>query len=166
MLQPYQPLAPSLTQPAAHPRQMASGQPSTSSASSDHVRQRMTNTPRRDNPFELQVRKTLHARGLRYRVDKPLPGITRSRPDVVFPTEKIAVYLDGCFWHSCPTHGTLPITNREWWSSKLAANTERDRRHDRDLKSAGWLVARFWEHEDPPEIADAIEALIKARRAG
>ncbi len=124
----------------------------------------MVNTPRRDTPFEMRVRRILHARGFRYRVDRPMPGVTRSRPDVVFPTERIAVYLDGCFWHSCPIHGTMPAAGREWWAAKLQANIERDRRHGEELEAAGWLAARFWEHEDPHDIADEIAAIVAARR--
>ena len=126
----------------------------------------MTNTPRRDTSFEIQVRRLLHSRGYRYRVDHPLPGITRSRPDLVFPTERVAIYLDGCFWHSCPIHATTPVSGREWWVAKLAANVERDRRHGRELESAGWVAARFWEHEPPSEIVDRIVDLVIARRSG
>ena len=124
----------------------------------------MVNTPQRDTPFEMRVRRILHARGFRYRVDRPMPGVTRSRPDVVFPTERIAVYLDGCFWHSCPIHGTMPAAGREWWAAKLQANIERDRRHTEELEAAGWLAARFWEHEDPHDIVEEIAAIVAARR--
>ena len=125
----------------------------------------MANTPRRDTPFEMQVRRILHARGFRYRVDRSIPGVTRSRPDIVFPTERVAVYLDGCFWHSCPAHGTMPASGQEWWAAKLRTNTERDLRHRGELEAAGWLAARFWEHEDPSSVADEIKALVAARRS-
>ena len=78
--------------------------------------------------------------------------------------EAVAVFLDGCFWHSCPEHGTTPHANREWWVEKLRANFERDRRHDRELTAAGWLALRFWEHEEPATVVDAIERHVRSRR--
>ena len=133
-------------------------------SSSPSVSRRMHNTPQRDTPVEMQVRSRLHRRGLRFRVDRTIPGVTRSRPDLVFTKERVAVFLDGCFWHSCPVHGTTPHANRDWWLEKLAANVERDRRHDRELRTAGWLVLRFWEHEDPTSVVDAIESRVCERR--
>lgn len=133
-------------------------------ASSDLVERRMRNTGQRDTPAELEVRRVLHARGLRYRVDQPIPGVTRARPDIVFPTERVAVFVDGCFWHACPTHGSLPKTNRGWWRRKLEANVERDGRHDRDLEKDDWVVLRFWEHEDAAEVADRVEKAVVGRR--
>ena len=124
----------------------------------------MENTRRRDTPVELEIRRILHGRGLRYRVDCPVAGVTRARPDLVFPTEKVAVFVDGCFWHSCPVHGSQPVANADWWRAKLAANVERDRRHDRELRDAGWVVLRFWEHDDPTKAADEIEATVRRRR--
>ena len=125
-------------------------------ASSEGVRQRMANTRQRDTPAEMGLRRELHRRGFRYRVDLPVPGVSRARPDIVFPRQKVAVFVDGCFWHSCPEHGTMPKKNREWWQAKLAANVERDRRHDEDLEAAGWTVVRVWEHEDVHEAADRV----------
>src|SRR5688572_9108984 len=101
--------------------------------SSDVVTARMKATPRRDTPAELQLRKELHSRGFRYRVDKAIVGVTRGRPDLTFLSEKVAIFVDGCFWHSCPTHGTLPKSNGAWWLQKLNSNRERDRRHDHEL---------------------------------
>lgn len=124
----------------------------------------MQNTPRRDTPFEIAVRKRTHALGLRFRVDHRLPGVTRARPDLVFPGRRVAVFLDGCFWHSCPEHRSTPRTNRDWWIAKLGANVERDERHRSELEAAGWTVLRFWEHEDPAAVAADIEAAV--RRAG
>ena len=122
----------------------------------------MRNTPRRDTPFEIAVRKRTHALGLRFRVDHRLPGVTRARPDLVFPGPRVAVFLDGCFWHSCPEHGTTPQTNRDWWIAKLRANVERDARHRAELEAAGWTVLRFWEHEDPTAVATRIETAVRA----
>lgn len=106
----------------------------------------------------------LHTKGLRYRVDLAIPGVTRARPDIVFRRECVAVFLDGCFWHSCPQHATTPKANGEWWRAKLRANVERDRRHDRDLRAAGWVVCRFWEHEDAAVVATEIERIVRHRR--
>ena len=134
------------------------------SPSSPSVRRRMQNTPRRDTPFEIRVRRLLHAKGLRYRIDQAIPEVTRSRPDIVFRRERVAVFLDGCFWHSCPLHASTPKANREWWRAKLRANVKRDRQHDRELISAGWAVSRFWEHEEAAAIATQIEQVVLKRR--
>jgi DNA mismatch endonuclease, patch repair protein len=102
--------------------------------------------------------------GLRYRVDvRPIAELRR-RADIVFPKERVAVFVDGCFWHGCPEHATTPRANRSWWVEKLAANRRRDRDTDRRLTEAGWTVSRFWEHEDPLEVATRIRALVLAER--
>jgi DNA mismatch endonuclease (patch repair protein) len=95
----------------------------------------------------------------------PLEGV-RSRADLVFGPSKVVVFVDGCFWHSCHDHGTLPKNNREWWRQKLATNEERDRRVDRVLTEAGWAVVRVWEHDDPVAAADRVEILVRTRRSG
>jgi DNA mismatch endonuclease (patch repair protein) len=133
-------------------------------ASSDQVRRRMQATGRRDTPPERVIRQELHSRGLRYRVDRSIPGVTRSRPDIVFPSEKVAVYVDGCFWHSCPQHATVPKQNRDWWVAKLEDNCDRDRRHNAELQAAGWEVLRFWEHEDVREVTFQIVTRVLERR--
>jgi len=113
----------------------------------------------RDTKPEMLLRRALWARGLRYRVDRaPIPGMRR-RADLVFGPSRVAVYVDGCFWHSCPEHATLPKNNREWWREKLAANVRRDRDTDRQLLEAGWQVVRIWEHE---AAALAVERVITA----
>jgi DNA mismatch endonuclease (patch repair protein) len=121
----------------------------------------MENTPQRDTPAEMALRRELFRRGLRYRVDLPIRGVTRARPDIAFPKQKLAVFVDGCFWHSCPEHGTMPKRNRKWWAAKLAANVERDRRHERELAEAGWTTVRVWEHEDPSGAADRVEDTLR-----
>ena len=136
----------------------------TPSPSSESVSRRMRNTPRRDTPAELRVRTLLQASRLPFEVDRSIAGVTRARPDLVFSAERVAVFLDGCFWHSCPEHGTTPSANRRWWIDKLAANVERDRRHDQELGTAGWLVLRFWEHESPEFVAREIECRVRGRR--
>lgn len=125
----------------------------------------MHNTRQRDTPVEMRVRLLLLERRLAFEVDRSIAGVTRSRPDLVFLEERVAVFLDGCFWHSCPVHGTTPHANRGWWLEKLAANVKRDRRHDRELRTAGWLVLRFWEHEDPILVVDTIEDRVRERRS-
>jgi DNA mismatch endonuclease (patch repair protein) len=121
---------------------------------------------RRDTACELEVRRALHAAGFRYRVDRsPIPGM-RSKADIVFPTERIAVFVDGCFWHSCPEHATLPKANAEWWAEKLRRNVERDRAVDATLDAAGWSVVRVWEHERPGAAAARIGDVVMSRRPG
>lgn len=115
--------------------------------------------------MEVEVRRLLHAKGLRYRVDLPIPHLTRSRPDIVFTRQRIAVYIDGCFWHSCPLHRSIPTTNREWWTAKLRANAERDHKHTRELSDGDWKVLRFWEHEEPTSIADSIQSVVIQHRS-
>lgn len=119
---------------------------------------------RRDTRLELAVRTALHARGLRYRVDFRVGrGRSAPRPDIAFTRAKLAVFLDGCFWHRCPVHGTTPATNAQWWKGKLERNVERDRANDRDLNSMGWAVLRFWEHQSTAEIVQAVERVYLER---
>lgn len=104
---------------------------------------------RRDTKPEMALRSALHKMGLRYRVDyPPIPGM-RQRADIVFTKAKVAVFVDGCFWHGCPIHGTWPKANAEWWRVKIEANMQRDAKTNERLREAGWTVIRIWEHEDP-----------------
>ena len=117
---------------------------------------RLSKQKRRDTKPEVALRRALHRRGLRYFVDRaPLKGMRR-RADLVFPKRKVAVYVDGCFWHSCPIHATAPRNNARWWADKLAANVARDRDTDEKLLAEGWRVVRIWEHEDPAVAADRV----------
>lgn len=122
---------------------------------------------RRDTGPEISLRKRLHALGCRFRVDFPLPG-SRRRGDIVFTRRRVVVFIDGCFWHACPLHGTTPKRNRDWWVEKLRGNVERDRRADRELLAAGWTVLRIWEHESIDAATDRVLALVVLRtpRAG
>lgn len=121
---------------------------------------RMRKQRRRDTAPEVALRRELHRRGARFFVDRaPLPGLRR-RADLVFPRKRVAVYVDGCFWHSCPQHATSPKNNAQWWADKLAANVVRDRDTDARLADAGWRVLRIWEHEDPIEAADRVQAAL------
>ncbi len=109
---------------------------------------------------ELAVRKRIHTAGLRYRVDfAPLGG--RRRADIVFTRKRIAVFIDGCYWHGCPQHATFPKRNSDYWLPKLQRNVERDRDTDRLLRKAGWIVLRFWEHERPDDVARRIVAAVR-----
>lgn len=103
----------------------------------------------------------LHANGLRYRVQVPVPGNSRRRIDIAFMRAKIAVFVDGCFWHGCPQHGTRPLANREWWDWKIDRNKARDQDTDRTLEAQGWIVVRVWEHEDPRVEAKKIEKALR-----
>jgi DNA mismatch endonuclease (patch repair protein) len=133
----------------------------TSWASSAAVRKSMQGNKRRDTAPELQIRRLVHAMGLRYRVDaRPLADFNR-RADLVFRGPRIAVFVDGCFWHGCPAHGTKPKTNGEYWSPKIARNKERDAETTDVLIDAGWRVIRTWEHEDPVESAERIAAAVR-----
>lgn len=129
-------------------------------ATSEAARRTMKGNRRRDTAPELAVRRLLHAAGLRYLVDaQPLPGLRR-KADVVFRRQRIAVFIDGCYWHGCPEHGTTPTTNREYWTAKVAANRARDLDTDARLTEAGWQPVRFWEHEPPAEVASQVLRLL------
>ena len=122
---------------------------------------RMRATRQRNTPAEVAIRTELHRRGLRFRLHCAVAPCIRSRPDIVFPRRRVAVFVDGCFWHCCPVHGTRPARNSSWWRAKLDANVERDRRTDAALQAAGWRVVRIWEHELPSEAADRIAAVVR-----
>lgn len=126
------------------------------------TRSRFRAQGRRDTAPEVLLRSELHRRGLRYRVDHPLP-VPRRKGDIVFPRQRVVVFVDGCFWHGCPQHATAPRHNAEWWRRKLGANVERDRDTDARLADAGWVGIRVWEHEDPAAAADLIEAQMRGR---
>jgi DNA mismatch endonuclease (patch repair protein) len=118
----------------------------------------------RDTDTELALRRALHARGLRYRIHRrPLPGVRREA-DVVFGPAKVAIFVDGCFWHGCPDHATWPKRNSTFWKRKIETNQARDRDTDERLVEAGWTSMRVWEHEDPTEAADRITAAVATRR--
>lgn len=125
---------------------------------------RMARVRNRDTSAELAVRRELHRRGRRFYVQRPVLNGRRT-PDLVFTRSRVAVFIDGCFWHSCPLHATKPRRNALWWSEKLARNVERDRKTDADLSAAGWVVVRVWEHESPTAAADRIEAALPPRRS-
>ena len=126
----------------------------------DTVRRQMKAMPRRNTGVELALRRELHRRGLRFRVHiRNLPGT----PDVAFTKARLAVFVDGCFWHRCPDHGTSPKNNSAWWAAKLDGNVRRDRRKDEELVELGWLSLHVWEHEDVDSAADRIEEIWRYR---
>lgn len=128
------------------------------------ARSMRSNAPRDTQP-EQAVRRLVHAAGLRYRVSAPpIKGLRRTA-DLLFRPTKVAVFIDGCFWHSCPEHATSPKVNSDYWLPKLQRNRERDAETNRLLADAGWLVLRFWEHEDPVEVAKTIVETVRERRA-
>lgn len=117
----------------------------------------MRNQKRRDTAAELAIRRLSHARGMRYRVDAPLPlKESRRRADMLFANAKVAVFIDGCYWHACPIHATRPKANADWWADKLAMNVARDRNTDKRLAENGWTVVRIWEHENPEDATNRI----------
>lgn len=127
---------------------------------------RMRANRRRDTRPEVVVRSRLHRAGLRFFVDRPVRLANRTvRPDIVFPRARVAVFIDGCFWHACPEHGTKPRTNADYWTLKLRRNVYRDRAVDAGLAAAGWYAARFWEHEAPEDVAERIAVAVAARLA-
>ena len=145
---------------AGHPKR---DRADTSWASSPGTRRSMQSNKGRDTKPELALRRAVHAMGLRYRVSyRPVPSIRRTA-DLAFTRVRIAVFLDGCFWHGCPEHHTVAKTNADYWASKFEKNRERDRQTDRLLEEAGWTVLRIWEHEDPFEAAARVHALYRSR---
>lgn len=124
----------------------------------------MRRQARKDTAAEIALRRELHRRGLRYRVEYPVPGMPRRRMDIAFTRAKVAVFVDGCFWHACPEHGTNPANNGVWWAEKLRRNVERDRETDAHLETVGWTVLRMWEHESPAGAADDVAKVVLSRR--
>lgn len=114
----------------------------------------------RDTAPELALRHLLHRRGLRYRLDDVPEPTVRCRADIVFRRARVAVFVDGCFWHRCPIHATAPKANAEYWAAKFDRNVARDRRNDAALAAAGWTVVRVWEHEDPRQAADRVASIL------
>ncbi len=124
----------------------------------------MSKARRRDTAPEVALRRRLHAAGLRYRVTFPVPGQRRRTIDIAFTRVRVAVFVDGCFWHGCTSHGTQPAQNSAWWQQKIAANKARDADTDRVLQSLGWAVVRVWEHESPGAAAARVTGLVTTAR--
>jgi DNA mismatch endonuclease (patch repair protein) len=128
---------------------------------SPETTKRMVRTAQRDNARERSLRTELHRRGLRFRLHRKLIEGSRRTVDITFFGSRTAVFLDGCFWHGCPEHGTWPKNNGAWWRTKIEANIERDRDTDQRLRDAGWTVIRVWEHENVVAAADRIERVVR-----
>jgi len=124
---------------------------------------KMSTLARRDTKPELELRRALHRKGLRFRVQLRVPGNRRRTIDIAFTRARLAVYVDGCFWHGCPDHHILPRTNAQWWQWKVELNRKRDSSTDAELAAAGWKVLRFWEHADSEDAADHIMRVYRAR---
>lgn len=123
----------------------------------------MRGNRRRDTKPEMALRKVLHAAGRRYRVDHRIDTPDGSvRTDIVFTRQRLAVFVDGCFWHGCPAHGSRPRSNPAYWNAKIARNRARDRRQTEALTAAGWRVVRVWEHESQEEALARVDAAILA----
>jgi DNA mismatch endonuclease (patch repair protein) len=133
-------------------------------ASSPAALRRMVSQRRANTGPELALRRALHAKGLRFRIHRePLPGLRRSA-DIVFPSERVAVFVQGCFWHGCPHHATWPKANAEWWRQKIDGNRQRDKDTDHRLADAGWVAVRVWEHESIDAAANNILWLVRDRQ--
>lgn len=124
----------------------------------------MKANPGRDTGPEVALRSALHRAGLRFRKDfRVAVGGVRARPDIVFTRRRVAVFMDGCFWHGCPQHGEMPASNRDFWESKISGTRDRDRLQTAALEVAGWTVIRVWEHEP---MADALARIVAAVASG
>jgi DNA mismatch endonuclease Vsr len=139
---------------------------STIKPSSAAVSDRMSRQASRDTAPEVAVRKLLHAAGYRYRLNERVPNMSRRTIDIAFTRAKVAVFMDGCFWHGCPDHATHPKSNAEWWRQKLDRNMARDIETTEHLVAAGWTVLRFWEHEVPTRVADLVAEAVDRKRPG
>lgn len=131
----------------------------------EHVRRQMEKMGRGDTGPEMALRRELHRRGLRFRLHRKIDFDRRRSIDIVFPKEKVAVFVDGCFWHYCPEHAVLPKNNAEFWRAKLEANRSRDVATTRELEACGWRVVRVWEHQHPSDAAAEIDAVVSELRA-
>ncbi|MFJ3747578.1 very short patch repair endonuclease [Streptomyces albidoflavus] len=138
--------------------------PPESTASSLDVRASMRGNRGRDTRPELLLRSLLHRRGLRYRVDTQPIADVRRRADLVFPRDRIAVFVDGCFWHGCPDHYRPAIKNADFWREKINGNRARDAETNERLTAAGWTIIRVWEHDAPAQAADQIEYAVRRKR--
>jgi DNA mismatch endonuclease (patch repair protein) len=124
----------------------------------------MQRVRQRDTSAESALRRELHARGLRYRVQFVVLTRPRRVADIVFVGPKVAIFVDGCFWHGCPLHATWPKSNAEFWRAKIIANQQRDADTTLRLRAGGWKVFRVWAHEEPREVAARIETLVENNR--
>lgn len=132
--------------------------------SSAEAQKRMQRVRQKNTSCESALRRELHARGLRYRIQVPVLTTPRRVADVAFSGLRIAIFVDGCFWHGCPTHATWPKQNAEFWRAKIEANMARDHDTDERLRAHGWKVIRVWAHEEPKIAARRIAHILERRR--
>lgn len=133
-------------------------------ASSLAARKTMQANRGRDTKAEIAVRRFVHAQGLRYRVNAKPEADIRRTADLLFTRARVAVFIDGCFWHGCPEHFSMPATNTDFWSVKIDGNRQRDRETTAMLEARGWTVLRFWEHEIATAVASRIVEVVQERR--
>ena len=133
------------------------------SPSSVGVSARMRRQRRKDTGPEIQLRRALHRLGYRFRVNYPVPERRRRTIDIAFTRAKVAVFVNGCFWHACPEHGSWPQANSVWWREKLTKNSARDTDTDECLEAAGWTVVRVWEHSSLNEAVEQVLAALTGR---
>lgn len=119
----------------------------------------------RDTIPEMRIRRALHARGLRYFVHRRPIGTLRRTADIVFPRQRVAIFVNGCFWHGCPEHASWPVTNSAFWKTKIEDNRARDRQTKRLLSAAGWRVIDVWEHDEAAIAVDSIQRVLRGRGA-
>lgn len=124
----------------------------------------MQSVRQKNTSAEAALRRELHARGIRYRIHVPVLTKPRRVADVAFSGLRVAVFVDGCFWHGCPQHATWPKQNAEFWRAKILANQQRDRDTDERLRAEGWKVVRAWEHEPPERVAAKVATIVAKRR--
>ncbi|NTV94912.1 MAG: very short patch repair endonuclease [Thiobacillus sp.] len=130
-------------------------------ANSETVSRSMRDMPESDTGPEMLVRRLLFRAGFRYRVQYPVPGRKRRSIDIAFPGKRLAIFIDGCFWHGCSEHRTIPAHNARWWADKIQTNRKRDEDTTLLLQEAGWQVFRFWEHDDPTRIVESVRTFFK-----
>lgn len=129
-------------------------------SSSPSASRRMANVRQKGTDAEVALRQEMHRVGLRYRIDYEVLRNPRRVADMAFPGRKIAIFVDGCFWHGCPEHATWPKQNADFWRQKIEANRQRDSDTNERLRSLGWTVLRFWSHESPAEAARTIAHMV------
>ncbi|MDW9650160.1 DNA mismatch endonuclease Vsr [Sinorhizobium meliloti] len=125
---------------------------------------RMGRVRQKGTKAELDLRRALHARGLRYRLHVPLLKTPRRVADIVFSNARVAVFVDGCFWHGCPLHGSWPKQNADFWREKIETNRARDADTDQRLESLGWKVIRIWAHENAVDAAERIAQMVDIKK--
>lgn len=152
-----------LTQPSGHIRKVKPSSQEFRPPVNENVRRQMRNQRVRDTGTEQTLRRYLHSRGLRFRLHRRLLPNSRREIDIAFIAAKVAVFVDGCFWHGCPEHATWPKRNAQLWKQKIETNRHRDSDTNSRLQALGWTVIRVWEHEDPTAASERIAAVVEER---